>query len=138
MAYEIPGFNHSFVAGEDLRTAQYKFVKLNSNGEIVLCTVDGELALGILQDTPNAGEIGNVMLFGISKVIAAASEVIPAGAAIGTTTLGTATRVDATGTGADVGDMMMGLMLAGVTGTTTTGAALGTMLLRPTGRPYAS
>lgn len=134
MAHENQGiWNQSYVAAVDLSAAQFKFVKLNSDGKIVLADTDGEPVLGVLQDTPLAGQAGNVCLMGQTKIVVAASEAIPAGAWIGTSAAGTATRVDSTVTGGDVGDMMLGLMIAAVTGSNPA-AVLGSMLFRPQGR----
>lgn len=139
MAYEIAGpasLVTSFEAGEDLSDHQYRFVKLNTAGKIVKCSVDGEIALGVLQDNPESGEPGAVMIYGVSKVVVAASEALVSGNHIGTTTAGTATRVDHTATGADLGDCIMGMILEGVTGSSPA-AVLGTLLIRPLGRVTA-
>lgn len=136
MAFEDQGpatLNLSFVAAADLSAAQFKFVKLDSNGKIVVCDTDGEVALGVLQDTPKSGQAGNVCLYGITKILIAQSEVIGAGSAVGTSTAGTATKTDSTVTGADIGDMMMGILLEAATGSNPA-KVLGSMLLRPMGR----
>lgn len=136
MAYEVAGpasLQISFEAAADLSAAQYKFVKLDTNGKIVVCDTDGEVALGVLQDNPVAGQAGNVMLYGVTKVLIKASEAIAAGSAIGTSTAATATAVESTVTGADVGDMMMGILLEAATGSSPA-SVLGTLLLRPMGR----
>lgn len=145
MAFEVAGpasLVVSFEAGADLHLKQYYFVKFNSSGKVILCDTDGEAALGILQNTPTSGQAAAVMLYGISKVVVAASEVIAIGAdaqmaAVGTTTAGTGTRVESTTTGADLADMMMGLWLESVTGSSPA-ATLGTVLLRPMGRVTAT
>ena len=72
MAYEIPGLLASFTAGEDLSSAQYLAVKINSDGNIVKAGA-GERAIGILQDKPENGKAGSVMLYGISKAVYGAS-----------------------------------------------------------------
>jgi len=72
MAYEIPGMLASFTAGEDLSSAQYLAVKINSDGNIVKAGA-GERAIGILQDKPENGKVGSVMLYGISKAVYGAS-----------------------------------------------------------------
>lgn len=139
MAYDVTGpasLQLPFEAGEDLSAKQYCFVKLNSSGKIVACTVDGEIALGVLQDAPVSGQAGTVMIYGVSKVRVATSEALVAGNNIGTTTAGTATRVDATSTGADLGDCIMGMILQSVTGSSPA-AVLGTLLIRPLGRVTA-
>ena len=79
MAYEIPGILASFTAGEDLSSAQYLAVKIDSNGNIVKAGA-GERAIGILQDKPKNGQAGSVMLYGISKAVYGAS--VTAGSAL--------------------------------------------------------
>ena len=56
-------------AAADLRTHQYKFVKLDANGNVVLCSAAGERVLGILQNKPNTGETAAVRIIGISKIV---------------------------------------------------------------------
>lgn len=68
MAHEIPVQCTSLIAAADLTTKQYYAVKVDSNGKAALAGA-GENAIGILQDNPNTGEIGNVMVLGESKAI---------------------------------------------------------------------
>lgn len=68
MAFEIPGFQHSFVAGGDLSSSQFKFVKLNSSGQVVDVSGNTDNPIGILQNAPASGGVAVVMLAGISKV----------------------------------------------------------------------
>jgi hypothetical protein len=73
MAFEIPGETHSFEAGADLSTHQYKFVKLDSNGRVVICAAATDKPVGILQDKPAAlGRVAQVMVSGVSKLVMAA------------------------------------------------------------------
>jgi hypothetical protein len=49
-------------------SGQYRFVKLDASGQIVLAT-EGSNAIGVVQDKPAAGEPGSVALTGsVSKV----------------------------------------------------------------------
>lgn len=134
MAYEIPGLCISFAAGESLADAQFRWGKLDTAGKVVRCSVDGEHALGIIQNNPAADAAVSVMVFGVSKIVIAASEALIAGNVVGTTSVGTATKVEMTATGADIGDVGMGVILESVTGSSTAGA-LGTVLIRPVGKP---
>jgi hypothetical protein len=59
-------------AGADLRTAQYKAVKINSSGQAVLAAA-GDFAIGILQNKPNTGEAATIQIHGISKASADAA-----------------------------------------------------------------
>jgi hypothetical protein len=87
MAYEIPGFQFSLPAGADLSAHQYKFVKINSSGQCVLCAAVTDKPIGILQnDPPAAGVAANIMVNGISKLKAAAN--LAVGDQIGTDAAG--------------------------------------------------
>lgn len=70
MAYEIPGMSASFVAGGDLSSKQYHFVKLNTSGQVVIVAANTDKPFGILQNAPASGGTAEVMLYGISKVVA--------------------------------------------------------------------
>lgn len=71
MAYEFSNsaVKVSRVAGEDLSTAQYKFVKLD-NGDGTVKAVDGatDRPFGVLQNSPTSGQIAEVTIVGGSKV----------------------------------------------------------------------
>lgn len=65
----MPSFNqpviHSFFAGEDLSSQQYKFVKFGSDEKTVLkATVAGAKSVGILMNKPKSGEAAEVALPG--------------------------------------------------------------------------
>jgi murein DD-endopeptidase MepM/ murein hydrolase activator NlpD len=60
----------SFVAGADLRNYPFAPVRLDATGRVVLAGAN-ERAIGILQNKPNNGETASVMLYGISKAVAA-------------------------------------------------------------------
>jgi hypothetical protein len=71
MAIEQPGFSIGFMkAAASLATKQFYCVKVTADETINICTVEGLVFLGILQDKPVAGSPGNVMVDGVSKVIA--------------------------------------------------------------------
>lgn len=72
--FHLPGI----VAGADLRTHQFKFVKLDSSGNAVLASVAGEGVIGVLQNKPNVGEAAQIMTIGVTRIIAAASQTLPA------------------------------------------------------------
>lgn len=74
MAVEVPGTQLSFQASADLSAHQYKFVKLDANGQIAVCSAVTDIPIGILQDKPAAqGRAGCVMLNGRSKIVAGAN-----------------------------------------------------------------
>ncbi len=91
MAFEgpqlkIPGLK----AGADLSALanQYKFVKLDANGDIVIPTAATDVVIGVLQNRPKAGEPAEVCGIGVSKIQADAA--LAEGARIGTSADGQA------------------------------------------------
>src|SRR5690348_10106602 len=68
MAYEIPGFTFTLVAGADLSSSPSKFVKLNPSGQAVAIAATTDMPIGVLQNTPTSGQAAAIMGFGISKV----------------------------------------------------------------------
>jgi hypothetical protein len=73
MAFELPGFvDGTRPAGADLSSHQYKFVKLNSSGQVVICAAATDKPYGILQNKPTSGQAAEVMKNGLSKMIMAA------------------------------------------------------------------
>jgi len=70
MAYEENVRTATFEAGGDLSTAQYKFVKLASDGQVDVAG-DGNDAVGVLYTTASAaGRAVAVAYEGVAKVIA--------------------------------------------------------------------
>lgn len=72
-------FGH-LVAAADLSANQYYAVKVNSSGQIALCSVLGEVPTGILQNKPTSGQAAEVRHGGTSKAVAGAA--ITAGASV--------------------------------------------------------
>jgi hypothetical protein len=71
MANEIPGLMHTYVAGADLSTHQYKAV-IASTTAAKQCLLAGAAAtgiLGVLQNKPASGRPGTVMLNGRTKAV---------------------------------------------------------------------
>lgn len=81
----------TFPAGADLRTHQFKFVSLNSSGQVVL-TADDARAQGVLMNDPNTGEAAHVAISGRVKVKCGAN--IIAGARVASGANGAAKTVD--------------------------------------------
>ena len=77
MAYEIPDFKVAFTAGEDLSSAQFKFLTMESDGQVDLADAETDIAIGVLQNKPTAGQAAQVMISGITKV--EADETLAAG-----------------------------------------------------------
>lgn len=106
MAWEQPGFSSSFVAGGDLSTKQFHFVKLNSSSEVVICAAATDKPIGILQNSPIAGQEALVMHNGISKINGDAALAVDD--LIGTSADG---QGDAKVPGTDVTEYIVGRML---------------------------
>jgi len=62
----------TFEANGDLSDYQYRWVKLEAAGTVAICG-NGEAPIGILQNDPEDGEQANVMLMGISNLVAHAA-----------------------------------------------------------------
>ena len=92
MATELPGFKLTgHFAGEDLSGAQYRFVKLDAQRDVVRCTAITDEPIGILQNDPVEGEEAEIMVTGRSKVVA--DGVIAVGAEVGTSADGEADSI---------------------------------------------
>ena len=77
---------------------------------MVAVTVDGEFALGVLQNKPNAAGVeAEVMIAGVTKLVAA--EAITRYAFVGVDSVGEGKIVEESNTGADIGDWILGLAL---------------------------
>jgi hypothetical protein len=68
MAFESPGNQYSFVAGESLVGEQYHFVKLHTDGTVKIVTAVTDIPIGILQNAPADKAMATVMVDGISKL----------------------------------------------------------------------
>ena len=92
MAYEINNYSvrATFVAGGDLSSSQYKFVKLNSSGQVVAIAADTDVPIGVLQNNPASGAEASVVIVGGTKIVASASGALGTVIAIGTTSAGKA------------------------------------------------
>ena len=98
----------SFIAGENLASAQFKFVTLESDGQVDLADSAGENAIGVCLVGGAAGAAVTVAISG--KVMVEAGGTIAAGAAIQTDADGNALT-------AATGDVVLGYALeAGVDG----------------------
>ena len=71
VAYESPQLAFgTLTAAADLSSKQYHFVKLASATTVNVCTATTDRAIGILQNDPESGEVAEIAIFGISKVVA--------------------------------------------------------------------
>ena len=92
----------TFIAGEDLSSAQFKFVTLESDGQVDLADAAGENAIGVLLNDPAAGEAATVAISG--KVMVTSGGTIAAGAQVQTDASGYALTAAA-------GDVVLGYAL---------------------------
>lgn len=92
----------TFIAGEDLSSAQFKFVTLESDGQVDLADSAGENAIGVLLNQPTAGKAATVAVSG--KVMVTSGGTIAAGAQIQTDASGDALTAAA-------GDVVLGYAL---------------------------
>jgi len=98
----------TFIAGENLASAQFKFVTLESDGQVDLADAAGENAIGVCLVGGAAGAAVTVAISG--KVMVEAGDTVAAGAAVQTDGDGNAITAAA-------GDVVMGYALeAGVDG----------------------
>lgn len=109
MAYEASQpLKHTLVAGEDLSAKQYHFVKLSADNTVVACAGVTDVPIGVLQNNPASGQECEVVIVGITKVIA--DEALTFGNAVGTSADGQA-QVVTVGTETTV--YLAGRVLAG-------------------------
>jgi len=93
----------TFEAGEDLSSAQFKFVTLEADGQVDLADAAGERAIGVLLNKPDAaGKAATVAMTG--KVMVEAGAAVTAGDQIQTNAAGEAIEAAA-------GDVVMGYAL---------------------------
>jgi hypothetical protein len=76
MAYEQPGIVMSFTADEDLSSFQYRFVVLSGNDSVRLANAAADYPVGILQNAPESGELAEVAITGVSKLVANAATTV--------------------------------------------------------------
>lgn len=101
MSFEVPGFkNGVLVAAADLSTHQFKLVKMTPAG-VNICTAAADIAIGVLQNAPKAGETAEIMATGISKLVAG-----------GVVAIGDTVSADATGRGVTVAVATTGRAIA--------------------------
>jgi hypothetical protein len=121
MAYEISNYSLkiTLVAGADLSTAQYKFVKQHTDGTAILCAAATDRPIGVLQNSPASGQEAEVLVTGGTKVKTAAG--IAIGALIGTDGNGLA---DAKVPGTDTTEYAVGTVLVATANANEIGTAV--------------
>lgn len=106
MAWTIPGFTFTRVAGADLSALQYYYVKLSTTDTVVVCAAATDVPIGILQNAPTSGQEAVIMATGISKVNSNAA--LSIGNLIGTAADG---QADAKTAGTDTTEYVVGVVL---------------------------
>jgi|SRR5210317_1421336 hypothetical protein len=108
MAVQESRDTRTFIAGEDLSSSQFKFVTLESDGQVDLADSAGENCMGVVINDPASGGEATVVVSG--KTVVTAGGTIAAGAAIATDASGDAVTAAST-------NIIMGYALeAGVDG----------------------
>lgn len=82
--HKIPGL----VAGGDLSTKQYHFVKISADNTVVICAATTDKPIGVLQNKPTSGQAAEVCSAGVTKIVGDAD--LAAGDSIGTSSDGQA------------------------------------------------
>ena len=68
MSQQLGVLDKTFIAGEDLSSAQYYFVYISADQTVSLCTTSHLDAIGVLQNDPESGQEAVVRMIGTSKV----------------------------------------------------------------------
>ncbi len=114
MAFEGQQLRIDRKAGADLSAAgnQYKFVKLDANGDVIMPTAATDVAIGVLQNRPGLGQTAETVFVGVTKIQGDAA--LAVGAVIGTSADGQAAAKTVSGA---VGVMITAVGAAGEIGT---------------------
>jgi hypothetical protein len=108
MAVQESRETRTFIAGEDLSSSQFKFVTLESDGQVDLADSAGENCMGVVINDPASGGEATVVVSG--KTVVTAGGTIAAGASVATDASGDAVTAAST-------NIIMGYALeAGVDG----------------------
>ena len=70
MSFEQPGTKLSLEAAADLSALQYTFVKLDSSGKAAAVSAATDIPVGVLQNKPIQGQVAEIMVDGITKLVA--------------------------------------------------------------------
>jgi carbamoylphosphate synthase large subunit len=110
VAYDISNYSVKItaVAGADLSSSQYKFVKMSADNTVVLCSAATDKPIGVLQNDPKSGQEAEILISGGTKVNAGAT--LTAGSVIGTSATGTAVALTV---GTDTTKYVVGTVVAG-------------------------
>lgn len=108
MAFEIPGRKITAVCGAaSLAQKKHYFVKLHTDGTVIVPTANTDQPYGILQNNPVQGGEAEIMKDGVSKLVA--SETVAIGNVIGTAADG---RAEVMAHGTDTTKFIVGVALS--------------------------
>lgn len=94
MAYEGAQIKcGQWTASADLSSKQYHFVKMSGSNTVDVTSAITDKTIGVLQNTPSSGQAAEVVIFGITKVVADGN--LTAGNLIGTSNDGQADAIAA-------------------------------------------
>ena len=91
-----PILSWTFIAGEDLSNAQFRFVTLESDGMVDQADAAADRPIGILQNKPKNGQAATVMVLGVSKLRMNGTTVIQEGIRVSPHTNGMGTTAAST------------------------------------------
>ena len=106
MSQQVGILDKTFIAGEDLTSAQYYFVYISADQTVSLCTTSHLDAIGVLQNDPNTGEEAVVRVLGTSKI--KCGDTIAFGTRVISTTAG---KADGLGTLSATEQIVLGITL---------------------------
>lgn len=95
-----------YTAGADLSNSQYHFVEIGAGKTVTVCNAATDIPIGVLQNKPASGQTAEVLMCGVSKVVADADLAI--GDLIGTSGDG---QADAKVPGTDTTNYIVGRVL---------------------------
>ena len=81
MAWENSQLKITLMAAADLSSSQYRFVIVDGDGKAALSGDDGN-AIGVLQNTPEAGEAATVAISGVTKLYIGTTSTLDSGSII--------------------------------------------------------
>ena len=122
MAWEDKGKCITMLAAADLSSYQFHFVKISADNTVNICSGATDVPCGVLQNKPDgAGKAAEVLVYGVSKVMAGTGAALSAGDLIGTDSNGEA---EAKTPGSDVTNYVVGQVVEGTTNASEVGSAM--------------
>jgi hypothetical protein len=90
MTVSVNQYDESYQAFGDMRSNQFFFVEYVAASDriVQLCSAVNAVAIGVLQNQPNSGDVAVVRQVGVAKVLVNCVSISCAGYMVGTTALG--------------------------------------------------